>query len=558
MRRATLGVVGLLLAGCQGEDAYLGSTHVAYRCESRCLLEQGAPADAGDWFFNPVAKLGSSPQIVYPLPGSVHPKDLRQLTVQFRQGRSDFSVFRVRVGTPDASLAYDFFTPCIALAGDGCRYLLKGATWDAAREDLVGKPVMITVTGSTARSGVIGSSVPVPISVTPSELKNKGFYYWSKVPLYSGVPGDQETGIFRLPFGADRAEPFIMPKSQTNTRDCGACHSVSRDGSTIAFTARNEDGMGEDQRTGVLVASQTARPQEPFIQPPADAVYDSSMMALSENGRRVVVAYNDGLVLKCSARDDPVGPPGTTIDTLEKADMDNKAAFFPEFSPTDDALVLTLSDQIDSAIAVQHGDIAVMSVDLAAGTLGTPQVIVAGSESEFHFYPTWSPDGKYVAFASAPIMPGETPTPKSYDQRKARLRLVAREGGTVYELTNATHEAEKWSTFPKFAPFLPDEQGGLMFLTFNSKFNYGLVLDNDSRGEMEKVAQLWMSAIDITKLPTDPSSAPIWLPFQDAGQSSHLGIWTREVKCRTDIDGTGCDVGQECNEATKTCVVIVK
>jgi hypothetical protein len=482
---------------------------------------------------------------------------LRQLTVQFRQGRSDFSVYRLRVTTLDGALAYDFFTPCIALAGDGCRYLLKGATWDAARDELVGKPVSLTVTGSTGRSGVIRSSLAVSLSVTPSELQNKGFYYWTTVPLYSGE-FEQETGIFRLPFGADRAEPFIMPNTATNTRQCGACHSVSRDGSTIAFTARNDDDS-LDQRSGVLVAAQTARPEQPFIVPPADATYDSSMRALSEDGRRVLVAYDDKLVLRSSAPDDAIGPPGTAIAELTAADLDQKVGFFPEFSPDDSAYVLTLSDQKDSAIAVQSGDIAVGSADLAAGTLGIPKVIVPSGD-DFNFYPTWSPDGKYIAFASAPKGLGDDGNPrKSYDQKNARLRLVAREGGQVYELANATHELDKWSTFPKFAPFLPDEQGGLMFLTFNSKFNYGLVLDNDGVArDDQRRAQLWMSAIDVTKLPGDPSSAPIWLPFQDASQSSHLGIWTRDVKCRTDVGGSGCDVGQECDAATKTCVVVVK
>jgi hypothetical protein len=98
-----------------------------------------------------------------------------------------------------------------------------------------------------------------------------------------------------------------------------------------------------------------------------------------------------------------------------------------------------------------------------------------------------------------------------------------------------------------------------MFLTFNSKINYGLVLDNDSLAPGDKLAQLWMSAIDINKLPADPSSAPIWLPFQDAGQSSHLGIWTSDVKCRTDVGALPpCDIGQRCDPMTKTCKVTVK
>ncbi len=549
----------LLLLSCQGQDAYLGTRRTAYECGKRCAIEQGAPSDAGEWFSNPVARLGEAPKIVYPLPGSIHPHDLRQLTVQFRRGRSDFSVFRLRVTARASGVEYDFFAPCLAVAGDGCRFVLQGPLWDAARAELLGKPAEMSVTGSTARDGVLLVSQAVPLTVTPSQLQNKGFYYWTSVPRYSGIPGDQDTGIFRLPFGADRAEPFIMPESATNTRQCGACHSVSRDGSTIAFTARNNDSTA-DQRSGVLVVTTTASPEKPFITPALDATYNSSMMALTSDGRRVLVAYDEQLALLSSDQDGFSNfAAGDVITRVTRAQLGGKLGYFPEFSPDDDAVVVTLTDQPDSAIAVRSGDIAVLDFDKLNATFSAPRVLVAGTELEFHFYPTWSPDGAYVAFASAPRELDEQGAQrKSYDQKRARLRLVARAGGPVIELGNATHAADSWSTFPKFAPFAAEEQGGLMFLTFNSKIDYGLVLQNSAMAsDAGRLAQLWMSAIDVARLPADPSSPPLWLPFQDATQSSHLGFWTSDVKCRTDVGGgTGCDVGQVCEDAV--CRVIVK
>jgi Tol biopolymer transport system component len=279
------------------------------------------------------------------------------------------------------------------------------------------------------------------------------------------------------------------------------------------------------------------------------------MMTLSSDGKRVLVAYDDRLVLRNASLDPNFGP-GEVIATLLKQDLLGKSPYFPEFSFDDSAVVLTLSDKPDSAIAVQSGDIAVIDVDVASGAFEAPRIIVAGSDSEFHFYPTWSPTADYVAFASAPREIAEDGfARKSYDQKKARLRLVRVDSGELYELTRATHAADSWSTFPKFAPF---QDGDLMYLTFNSKIDYGLVVDNTSRRDGAKAAQLWMSAIDVGQLPEDPSSAPMWLPFQDATQSSHLGIWTNDVKCRLDVSGNGCPVGQECDMATQTCRVRVK
>jgi Tol biopolymer transport system component len=327
---------------------------------------------------------------------------------------------------------------------------------------------------------------------------------------------------------------------------------VSRDGSTIAFTAVTGS---PDQREGVLVATGTARPDIEIVEPAPDITYDSSMMTLSSDGKRVLVAYDDRLVLRNASVDPDFGP-GEVIATLTKQELLGKSPYFPEFSFDDAAVVLTLSDRPDSAIAVQSGDIAVLRVDLVTSSFEPPEVVVPGDDDEFHFYPTWSPDGEYIAFASAPREMAEDGfMRKSYDQKKARLRLVHKDGGDIYELTRATHAANSWSTFPKFAPF---QDGDLMYLTFNSKIDYGLVVDNTSRPDRDKSAQLWMSAIDVGQLPEDPSSAPMWLPFQDSSQSSHLGIWTNDVKCRLDVSGNGCPVGQECDTATKTCRVRVK
>jgi hypothetical protein len=546
------GLLALLLAACRNEDAYLGGGHEAYQCGTRCTFEQGTPPQAGDWFFNSETELGDPPELVYPLNGAVHPQDLRQLTVQFSRGRGDFQVFRIRIeAAGSGGTRYDFFTPCLSIQSGGCRYLLSGAVWNNARADLLGKPAVLTVTGSTALHGVMKTSKPVSLEIVDSNLTNKGFYYWTTVPLYSGNLSD--TGIFRLPFGADQAEPFIMSNTKTNERQCGACHSVSRDGSTIAFTARDYSGGPADQRSGSLVTTLTAQPQNHVIEAATPGTYDSSMMALSTNGKRVLVAYDEQLVLR-SSEPSGVFAAGQVIASLSKEDLGGKAGYFPEFSPNDDAVVLTLSNEPDSAIAVQAGDIAVLDVDLATSTFGKLETVVPGTADVFHFYPTWSPNGQFIAFASAPRELDADGRPrKSYDQQKARLRLVRLQDKQVFELANATHEQSKWSTYPKFAPF---QSGSISFLTFNSKINYGLIQDNDAKPDASKVAQLWMSAVDVSKLPADPSSAPIWLPFQDPTQPGHLGLWTSDVKCRTDVGGTGCDFGQVCEN--ETCVIVPK
>src|SRR5205814_9756183 len=138
-----------------------------------------------------------------------------------------------------------------------------------------------------------------------------------------------------------------------------------------------------------------------------------------------------------------------------------------------------------------------------------PLVQWTPSDPMFHFDPTWSPDGQYVAFASAPT--GVTDKGSS-DNANAVLRMVPSTGGphvcpgpTCYELTNATQypvadamaRQGKGSTWPKFTPFAQNS-GKLMFVSFSSQIDYGV------RSTARE--QLWMAAIDLEKLGQgDPS-----------------------------------------------------
>jgi hypothetical protein len=495
-----------------------------WNCGEGCFIEPSVSTDAATLF---EGAAGTAPELVYPLAGSMHPLNLPDITFHWTRADATQQVFRLHI---EGSKTYDLYFPCTAYplplpAGDAdeCVAEIPESIWAAIALDNYGAAVTVELSGANPEGTEVGSAEPIDLHFSPYDLVG-GLYYWS-----TGI-----AGTYRLTFGQEEAQPFILPNSVENPSTCSGCHAVSRDGKVIAFTAREAEGA-----LVVTSASDATQHTVPYAE-----VHDSSMIALNPDGSRALVAYAGKLELRDTSNGAVLGVvPPTMLGTQGKG-------YFPEFSADGSEIVLTLSSQPDSDWAVRTGAIAVLPY--SGGNFGNAEVIVP-EDGDFHFYPTFSPDGEWIAFASAPVGLNQ----KSYNQSEARLRLASRDGSKIFELGKATHVGSKTTTMPKFSPFaLPAGDDlyaqDILFLTFNSKMNYGVALKNDAIvTASQQHPQLWMAAIDLREVDgEDPSFAPIWLPFQDIDQNNHLGYWTSEIAC---IPG-GCGSGAECG-GEGSCVV---
>lgn len=489
-------------------------------------IDPAAPKDAPMRFGAPLAESGK-PEIFYPLDGSVHPVNLAPVTFQWHRRKIDNDLFRVSL--ENGRGRFDFYLVCRAAL---CAFDLPEKEWlevAAANRDA---EVSLTVAGTGTHGGKVSVSAARGLRFSPEPVRG-GLYYWST----------SLRGTYRVSFGARKAAPFIRPSSPTNPKSCGGCHSVSRNGKWIAYTS----GFGE----GALYVAPTAMPDKPTYTP-MGGEKNSSTMALAPDGSRVLVSYDAKLVLRRTYD----GKTMTTVDPVLLGP--GVSGYFPEWSPDGSAIALTLSAERN------HIGTAYYDFDLPTGDIGVlpylgddfgPAKVIVPAGADYHFYPSWSPDGKWIAFASAPVGLGgggsaATDGDSTYNTPNARLRLVAAVGGPVYDLVRATQTVGATSTWPKFTPFV-QAGGDVMFLTFNSKMDYGFLMRGDSYG-LGLRPQLWLAAIDLRQLPAgDPSSAPVWLPFQDVTQANHLPYWTEALGCMTGTapGGTGgCPEGETCVE----------
>jgi hypothetical protein len=510
-----------------------GCDPAAFRCfQDRTVSSSPAPSALFSGPADP--DLAQKPQIVYPLAGSIHPINLADITFQWqRASAAAQTVFRIRLRRAANGETFEFFTPCnhtnvLRLAVDEeCIYHLPAGAWldlaQRARGDAL--TVDVAATGTTVGSPV-ATSDPITISFSPEYIAG-GFYYWST----------WAQGTMRALFGARARTPFVAPSppnaAPNPSSGCEGCHTVSRGGGTIAYTD------GDSPATGVLHVSTTASPDKALF-PPA-ATHDSATIALNRDGTRALVSQGGGrLFLRDTATGAQLGEvPQSFLGTSLRG-------FHPEWSPDDKSIALTLSANHPTDWTVSSGAIAVLPFN--DGAFGPVDVVVPMG-TEFNFYPSWSPDGHWLAYAAAPAGAVEG----SYSQPNASLRLVNRDTKIVYKLLKGSGAPGHTSTWPKFAPFA--QAGGLMFLSFNAKLDYGyFLLDNVKRG----TPQLWLTAIDVRKLQAagdDPSSPPVWLPFQDVVERNYLGVWSERVGCRVEAGKSiGCGANETC--ANGACAML--
>jgi hypothetical protein len=460
------------------------------------------------------------PDLVYPPAGSLHPINLPTITLQWRRGSPAQTAFRIRIaGDSPGEPPFELFVRYVRPTGPtlpqelDASYQVPGPVWRYIAERSAGGAVAITVSAYDPTANQIAESPVKTIRFSPAALEG-GLHYLATEP--------PSAGIQQHVFGAASSRPLVQPLTARNPADCGGCHAFSRDGTTLAFSATY---------AGNLTVARTNDLEHPTMRPPSSGpdVANAVAPAVSPNGRYILA--RDGTVGDLTVYE---ASSGQVVDRLTR-DRSGGRIDFPEWSPDGREIVATRAQapgQPARPYSASDGHLVVLG--FSQGRLAAPELLVH-EPAEVHAHPSWSPDGKWILFVSTAVGSGE-----SYRNPRTRLRLVRRDPvGPVIDLNNATPGGVgTGSTFPKFAP---SAQRGcqLMFFTFHSRMDYGVLRRNSVAAE-GGYPQLWLSAVDLTRLDGDPSSPPLWLPFQDINQKNLLSTWSAAIPCAgNDVCGAG-------------------
>ena len=150
---------------------------------------------------------GRAPEIVYPIPNSVHPTNLARITVHWRRAIVEQTSFRLRFEA-GFGVAYDFLVPYAAPVGGtpfdqlDSLFAIPDAMWRFVEYRLAGSVVTLTITAHDSLANVVDVSRPVPIRFARGPVEG-GLYYLTTEP-----PG---RGIQRHLFGSAQVQPLVRP-----------------------------------------------------------------------------------------------------------------------------------------------------------------------------------------------------------------------------------------------------------------------------------------------------------------------------------------------------------
>jgi len=457
-------------------DGLIGSTKLTVRVRG-VRVEPPAPANAPDLFAAASESAAQAPALVYPDNHVLVPPNLGELDVHWRDTVNN-DLFEIRLQNPFVDLR-------IYKAGAGAQWTVyQPSEWSPLASSR--QPLALTVAGlRQAAPATKGTTVARTVDVTNEDSRG-GIYYWAT----------NGAGIYRY----DVETPNIPPSRLfpgTVPTGCVGCHALSRDGSKIAITFDSGDGRG-----GVMDLSNNT-----YLFPYERGVR-WNFATFNPAGTELFALKNGQMTI--------YKVDGTMVGTVPGV----TSATHPELSPDGTQLAYVESSGRPDYY-VNNGSVVVRSYDESTHTFGAPRTLVPFATGNASYYPSWSPDGQWLAITRNSGL--------SYDNATSKVWVVKADGSMPpLELTTANAGANLTNSWARWVPFAQSFGPGneeLFYLTFSSKRPFG------TRRPANGTPQIWMAPFFPARAAAgmDPTGPAFRLPFQSLTDNNHIAQWTQRV-----------------------------
>ncbi|MFO0612130.1 MAG: hypothetical protein U0414_06070 [Polyangiaceae bacterium] len=519
-----LGGHGTLTATAGGKSATASVDVILHVVQNPANLTPGDQAlfDAPD--ANP------SGTLLYPYDKTVFARGLLAPELQWAGGAAG-DAYRVKLSEP-------FFDATIYVSADPpSRFALPADVWRELTDSNEGGPAVLDV--ERLSGGQAHAAMHESWTIAQGNLRGS-IYYWAvnTGQLMKIAPGAATPTVV---FDSGAADQLGTPapanyngatppwESGGNNKRCVACHTVSKDGSTIAAIFEKKGSTASPWGTVDLAASPPSVTQM--------APYDSSTiyLALTPDGSKAV--HND-VAMHMHLADAKTGAPiASALDGVSDLVAD------PAFSP--DGKLLAFSSNISGYYPVEfyRADLDVFSFDAATSSFSNRMNIALGGSSAIAF-PSFSPDSEWIVYQQGDYSRAKYGS-NSVGHDDLYIADVAKTVGSLSLAHASGADLEAKNQHITYQPTVnPIAVGGYMWVVFVSPRDYGNEMLSSSNPTYENRKQLWVAAVDVNPKPgEDPSHPAFWLPGQDLTTINMSGYWALEA-CHQ--EGMGCDEGFEC------------
>ena len=303
-------------------------------------------------------------------------------------------------------------------------------------------------------------------------------------------------------------------RAGTAAGGCIGCHAVSRDGRHLLAAVG-----GSPSLRGWPLGSTGA---ELSIEAPGAAPGEYVFGSFDQSAARVACVVAGRLSIFNADSGALLGQSPAPLRAAMQA---------PDWAPDGRALVVVLQGEKPGPDAAKGGSLARVAVALD-GSVAEPELLWTAPKDESLWWPSYEPDGAWIAFEKRKGMPREA--------RDAKLFLIRASGGEPIELSELRDKPMSATSAPSFVRGeLPERP----YVVFSSRRPVGSFMPAEGQ------RQLFAAALDLTLAAAgkDPSHAAFWLPFQQRTNSYLRAQWAPALQTCTPSDEVCDDADDDCD-----------